>query len=484
MAFNQFMHPRNIYRKRPDYKELASLSDEFRQYIYETGSNGNFTIDFTDQKALWSLTKTLLHKDFNLDVQIADNRLIPTLPMRLNYIHWIEDLLQHCKIFRPEINLIDIGTGCCAIFPLLGCRLHKDWKFYATEIDDVNLEYAKLNVQRNGLESRIKIYDNRNSEHILKTILTEDAVKFHVSMTNPPFFDDFIEENSNKMLADNTSDVKSFFHKHKTSTASPIEAVHEGGESKFIKQIIKESIDCKQRIDLHTVMIGRKKNFLELKSHLKELVEQSIITGFCWTEFCQGNTKRWGLAWTFCRRFNLTNAPKIKFSLSKPLILKLSNDLNCCDYEMNFIANHIEYLLRNDLEIDEITKIETHKKIEFDIKSQTNNWQNQRQKRRLAQRMIGTECNIIEQRDNEDEYQTISKRKLSDSVEFKQNFPNQCKKRMNFDYNSNSLTFLLHCGLMVKREKQDIIIKMVTKEMSLNKDSTYQLFQYFKNKLV
>ncbi|KAI7688233.1 hypothetical protein SSS_10597, partial [Sarcoptes scabiei] len=149
-----------------------------------------------------------------------------------------------------------------------------------------------------------------------------------------------------------------------------------------------------------------------------------------------------------------------------------------------FIANHIEYLLRNDLEIDEITKIETHKKIEFDIKSQTNNWQNQRQKRRLAQRMIGTECNIIEQRDNEDEYQTISKRKLSDSVEFKQNFPNQCKKRMNFDYNSNSLTFLLHCGLMVKREKQDIIIKMVTKEMSLNKDSTYQLFQYFKNKLV
>lgn len=40
-----------------------------------------------------SLTKVLLKKDFRLDWTIPINHLCPPLPQRLNYIHWIAELL-------------------------------------------------------------------------------------------------------------------------------------------------------------------------------------------------------------------------------------------------------------------------------------------------------------------------------------------------------------------------------------------------------
>jgi len=53
----------------------------------------------------------LLAKDFDLNVRIPENKLIPTLPLRLNYLLWIEDLLHWKKddLSNKEIHGIDIG---------------------------------------------------------------------------------------------------------------------------------------------------------------------------------------------------------------------------------------------------------------------------------------------------------------------------------------------------------------------------------------
>lgn len=40
------------------------------------------------------LTCAVLSKDFGLEVVLPADRLVPMVPQRLNYIHWLEDLLS------------------------------------------------------------------------------------------------------------------------------------------------------------------------------------------------------------------------------------------------------------------------------------------------------------------------------------------------------------------------------------------------------
>ncbi|OTF72507.1 methyltransferase-like protein [Euroglyphus maynei] len=165
MAFNQFMHPRNIYRQKINYDHLAQEYPEFGRHVCRD-SKGKPHIDYNDITVLRSLTKTLLKHDFHLDVQIPEQRLVPTVPMRLNYILWIEDLLQYCRLSSASIiQGIDIGTGSCSIFPLLATILNPDWRFVATEIDSINLDYADKNVKNNNLQDKII------SEYILSSFV-------------------------------------------------------------------------------------------------------------------------------------------------------------------------------------------------------------------------------------------------------------------------------------------------------------------------
>lgn len=65
-------------------------------------------IDFKDEKTLQILTRCLLLKDFNLDVILPLDKLVPTLPLRLNYILWVEDILETAGL-TSNITGIDIG---------------------------------------------------------------------------------------------------------------------------------------------------------------------------------------------------------------------------------------------------------------------------------------------------------------------------------------------------------------------------------------
>lgn len=72
--------------------------------------DGSISFDFKNADGLRCLTTILLKKDFHLDVLIPEDKLVPTLPLRLNYILWVEDVLD----WKPETNStikgIDIGN--------------------------------------------------------------------------------------------------------------------------------------------------------------------------------------------------------------------------------------------------------------------------------------------------------------------------------------------------------------------------------------
>ena len=49
-----------------------------------------------------------MKEDWDLDVEMPLDRLIPTIPLRLNYILWLEDLVAGTE---GKITGIDIGNA-------------------------------------------------------------------------------------------------------------------------------------------------------------------------------------------------------------------------------------------------------------------------------------------------------------------------------------------------------------------------------------
>ena len=167
------MHPRNPYKDRPpSFKALAQQYPELSQYIIEEGQHdtskggGDLSakLDFSEPAALRALTCALLHRDFSLRIEIPLNKLIPTVPSRLNYLLWVQDLMAAAGVVderdssirsTQKVVGIDVGTGASCIYPLLGCRLDPSWCFVATEQNSEALDYARANVERNDLTERI-----------------------------------------------------------------------------------------------------------------------------------------------------------------------------------------------------------------------------------------------------------------------------------------------------------------------------------------
>lgn len=110
--------------------------------------------------------------------------------------------------------------------------------------------------------------------------VVKDGEKFDFCMCNPPFFETIEEAGLNP----------------KTSCGGTVqEMVCPGGESAFITRIIEDSVQLRQSFRWYTSMVGRKANLKVLISKLWEVGATIVKT----TEFVQGQTCRWGLAWSF-----------------------------------------------------------------------------------------------------------------------------------------------------------------------------------------
>lgn len=113
------------------------------------------------------------------------------LTVRLNYIHWLEDLLDlvapQVKDNAATVKGIDIGTGASCIYALLGAKMNK-WQFVATEVADESVKSAKANVERNGLSASIDVRQVKPTT-FLQAALTPSDGKFDFCMCNPPFFE-------------------------------------------------------------------------------------------------------------------------------------------------------------------------------------------------------------------------------------------------------------------------------------------------------
>lgn len=188
--------------------------------------------------ALAVLAKTLLKEYFNLEVEFAPGSLIPTIPSRLNYLLWLEDM---AKSFKWEsVSGIDIGCGSSCVYSLLAAQKFK-WNMTALDIDQDNFKYAAINVQKNELTDRVQIFLQSDKNVIFKELFGRDPdKKFHFCMCNPPYF-----ENSGRIPMNR----KRRREAKNPPTGNSHELVFEGGEVEFISKIIDESVEFKDHIE-------------------------------------------------------------------------------------------------------------------------------------------------------------------------------------------------------------------------------------------
>jgi hypothetical protein len=89
------MHPANLYcQQEPDFAALAKLHPPLAPYVSVHPVTGRASIDFTSWHATQQLTAALLAVDFGIDWSLPEGQLVPPVPNRANYVHWLHDLLQ------------------------------------------------------------------------------------------------------------------------------------------------------------------------------------------------------------------------------------------------------------------------------------------------------------------------------------------------------------------------------------------------------
>ncbi|KIK82447.1 hypothetical protein PAXRUDRAFT_832200 [Paxillus rubicundulus Ve08.2h10] len=279
------MHPRNVYNHPPDFLGLARRYPPLRSHVFLTHTGP--TIDFKSQVAQRRLTEALLHLDFNINLTLPDNRLCPPVPNRLNYVLWIQDIVKVSASSGDIVRGIDIGTGASAIYPLLACRLEPTWYFVATDIDRESLMFAHQNVERNDLSDRVCVVDVSSSTSILRSLEEDPAALFHFTMCNPPFYssaEELTQSAEAKQCGPNA-----------VCTGGENEMITLGGEVSFVSQIFTESLHHRMQCRWYTSMLGKMSSLPKIV----DLLREHKIDNYAITEFVQGQTRRWAIAWSF-----------------------------------------------------------------------------------------------------------------------------------------------------------------------------------------
>ncbi|XP_055376277.1 U6 small nuclear RNA (adenine-(43)-N(6))-methyltransferase [Condylostylus longicornis] len=309
MSRNLYMHPRNIYKDPPDYVELAIKYPNFRA-VSKLELNGKVSVNLKNPEALKQLSKTLLLKDFQLDIEFPEKSLIPTIPLRLNYILWMEDLINFFNLTKVEG--IDIGCGGAAIYSILAARKNY-WKMIGLEADQENVDFATLNIKKNNLEELVYIFQQMNDVIFKDLFELEQNMtrKFTFCMCNPPFY----EHQDN--LPQNRQYRKRKAPRNE-ATGKFAELVCDGGEVAFVKKIICESLVYKDKILIYSSLLGHKKSVFEVLQFLRTKNVENILQ----TEFCQGNTTRWGVAWSFSKTLDLNLCKHL--CIGKPIELNVN----------------------------------------------------------------------------------------------------------------------------------------------------------------
>lgn len=285
------LHPRSFHNKPYNFQELIVKVPELKQFIVKN-REGNDTVQFANPKAVYLLNKALLLHFYNLNFwDIPNQNLVPPIPGRADYIHYLADLLKVDN--SSKTSILDIGTGASLVYPLIGSSVYH-WNFVATDIEPKSIEIAQKIINENPqLSSKIELRHQPNQKKILSGIITKNDY-FDAVMCNPPFFKSKKEAEAQTLRKLKGLDKRKTPKLINNFSGESNELWCNGGELSFVLNYIKESTLFKTQVGWFTSLISNEDNLKPLQIELKKSAKEIKVI-----DMAQGNKKSRILAWKF-----------------------------------------------------------------------------------------------------------------------------------------------------------------------------------------
>ena len=295
------LHSKNKHNQGYDFKSLSVVYPALSAFILANKHNQQPTIDFSNSDAVKALNAAILSKHYQIQHwDFPSDYLCPPIPGRVDYIHYLNDLLKGSAVnITGKISILDIGTGASCIYPILGAREY-DWHFVASDIDPISIKAAQLNVSaNNNIAKHITCRLQKNHHSIFDGIIKKDDF-YHLTLCNPPFHKSLADasagtnrkwQNLNKTNKTDNSQNKGSLN----FGGQKAELWCQGGELAFIRQMIKESKHFQKQVLWFTCLVSKKDHLSKLKLSLKKanVAEIKII------KMAQGNKTSRFIAWRF-----------------------------------------------------------------------------------------------------------------------------------------------------------------------------------------
>jgi 23S rRNA (adenine1618-N6)-methyltransferase len=193
-------------------------------------------------------------------------------------------------IGKKNAKGLDIGTGANCIYPLLGASIY-GWKMTGADIDANAIASATENVAANPkISEHIDIRHQTDNANIFQGIIQVDEY-FDFAMCNPPFY-----SSEKEALQANYQKNKNlgFVQVNRNFGGQANELWCNGGETLFLKRMIKQSVDFKTQVGWFTALVSRKEHLTKISRQLtKAGATHKII------DMEQGNKQSRFVAWTF-----------------------------------------------------------------------------------------------------------------------------------------------------------------------------------------
>ncbi|MBM3428187.1 MAG: 23S rRNA (adenine(1618)-N(6))-methyltransferase RlmF [Bacteroidetes bacterium] len=287
------LHPNNFHKNGYNFDELTEVEPNLTSFVFVNEFQTK-TINFFDAAAVKALNKALLKKYYQITYwDIPENYLCPPIPGRAEYIHHIADLIKEKQV-PQNIKVVDIGVGANCIYPILGASVY-GWNFIGTDISKQSLRNAEKIIQSNKfLTNKVELRLQDYNDLVFSGVIGAKEI-WDVTICNPPFHSSEKEADLQALRKLKNLYGEKDPQKELNFKGRSHELWCDGGELKFVVNMIHESADYGKQCFWFTSLISQQDNLPILQKELKEIGAKQT----CIIPLNHGNKQSRILAWSF-----------------------------------------------------------------------------------------------------------------------------------------------------------------------------------------